>query len=436
MTPAAAARSRALFAEAVRHFPGGVNSPVRAFKSVGGNPVFIASARGSRIVDADGQEYVDYVGSWGALILGHADPGVVAALRKAVDAGTSYGAPTELEVQLARLVKSAVPSLERMRFVSSGTEACMSALRLARGVTGRDLLVKFEGCYHGHADALLVKAGSGGLTFGVPDSAGVPAALARLTCTLPYNDLDAAAALFRQRGGEVAAVIVEPVAGNMGVVPPAPGFLAGLRELTHRHGALLIFDEVITGFRVGWGGAQAMYAIRPDLTCLGKIVGGGLPMALYGGRAEVMDRLAPEGPVYQAGTLSGNPLAMTAGIETLARLQPPGPYADLERLGAQAAAGLAEAAGRAGQPVTVNRAGSMLTLFFGRAPVHDMASARAADTARYGAFFRAMLERGVHLAPSQFEAAFISTAHTAADLDLTLAAAQEAFAAVASEVPE
>jgi glutamate-1-semialdehyde 2,1-aminomutase len=420
-------RSRALLAEAARLFPAGVNSPVRAFRSVGGDPIFIASGRGSRITDADAREYVDYVGSWGPLILGHAHPRVVAAIQKAAEAGTSYGASTELEVRLGRLVQSALPSLERMRFVSSGTEACMSALRLARGATGRDLLVKFDGCYHGHADALLVKAGSGALTFGVPDSAGVPAALAQLTLTLPYNDLEAVEALFRQRGAEIAAVIVEPIAGNMGVVPPAPGFLDGLREVTRRAGALLIFDEVITGFRAAWGGAQALYGIRPDLTCLGKIVGGGLPVGVYGGRADLMDKLAPLGPVYQAGTLSGNPLAMAAGVETLGILEASAPYAELERMGAELAAGLQEAARAAGVPITLNRAGSALTVFFTATPVRDLASAKTADTARYAAFFRAMLERGVHLAPSQFEAAFLSAAHTAEDLHRTIAAAGEAF---------
>jgi len=428
-------RSRALLREAARLFPAGVNSPVRAFRSVGGDPLFIAAARGSRVTDADGREYLDYVGSWGPLILGHAHPRVVAAIRKAAEAGTTYGASTELEVRLGRLVQAALPSLERMRFVSSGTEACMSALRLARGATGRDLLVKFDGCYHGHADALLVKAGSGGLTFGVPDSAGVPAALARLTLTLPYNDAGAAEALFRARGREIAAVIVEPVAGNMGVVPPAPGFLEALRELTRQTGALLIFDEVITGFRLAWGGAQTLFGIVPDLTCLGKIVGGGLPVGAYGGRADLMDRLAPLGPVYQAGTLSGNPLAMAAGAETLEILRDVAPYAELERKGDRLQAGLAAAARRAGVPVTINRAGSALTLFFGAAPVRDLASARTADTARYAIFFRAMLERGIHLAPSQFEAAFLSVSHTEEDLDRTIAAAGEAFGLVASSRP-
>jgi glutamate-1-semialdehyde 2,1-aminomutase len=399
---------------------------------VGGDPVFIASGRGSRITDADGREYVDYVGSWGPLILGHAHPRVVAAIQKAAEAGTSYGASTELEVRLGRLVQAAMPSLERMRFVSSGTEACMSALRLARGATGRDLLVKFDGCYHGHADALLVKAGSGALTFGVPDSAGVPAALAQLTLTVPYNDLGAVEALFRERGQEIAALIVEPIAGNMGVVPPAPGFLQGLREATRRAGALLIFDEVITGFRAAWGGAQALYGITPDLTCLGKIVGGGLPVGVYGGRADLMDKLAPLGPVYQAGTLSGNPLAMAAGVETLSLLQAAAPYVELERKGGELAEGLREAARAAGVPVTINRAGSALTVFFTATPVRDLASAKTADTARYAAFFRAMLERGVHLAPSQFEAAFLSAAHTPEDLHRTIASAREAFALVAS----
>ncbi|MBI4735135.1 MAG: glutamate-1-semialdehyde 2,1-aminomutase [candidate division NC10 bacterium] len=420
-----------MFQDATRFFSGGVNSPVRAFRSVGGEPFFVAHASGSRITDADGRSYIDYVGSWGPMILGHAHPRVVAAIQKAAEAGTSYGAPTELETRLARLIQAAFPGMERMRFVSSGTEACMSALRVARGFARRDAIVKFEGCYHGHADSLLVKAGSGALTFGVPDSLGVPADLARHTLTLPYNDPDAVQAIFAKRGKEIAAVIVEPVAGNMGVIPPRPGFLAGLREVTARHGALLIFDEVITGFRIAWGGAQETSGVRPDLTCLGKIVGGGLPVGVYGGRADILDQVAPLGPIYQAGTLSGNPLAMAAGIETLTLLQAPGFYADLEARGARLAAGLARAAAAARLPVQTSRVGSMLTTFFTATAVTDYTTAKTADTTRYGAFFRAMLERGISLAPSQFEAAFISAAHTPDDLDATIAAAREAFGLVA-----
>ncbi len=425
-------RSRQLFQDACRYFPGGVNSPVRAFRAVGGDPFFVSHASGSRITDVDGRSYIDYIGSWGPMILGHAHPRVVAAIQKAAEAGTSYGAPTELETRLARLVQTAYPSLERMRFVSSGTEACMSALRVARGFTQRDAIVKFEGCYHGHADSLLVKAGSGALTFGIPDSLGVPADLARHTLTLPYNDLEAVRSVFGQRGTEIAAVIVEPVVGNMGVILPRPGFLEGIREITRQRGALLIFDEVITGFRIAWGGAQQLYGVRPDLTCLGKIVGGGLPVGVYGGRADVLEQVAPLGGIYQAGTLSGNPLAMAAGIETLSLLQAPGFYADLEAKGRRMADGLAQAAAAARISVQVNRVGSMLTNFFTGVPVVDYATAKTADTQRYGVFFRAMLERGVSLAPSQFEAAFISAAHSAEDLNATVAAAQEGLAVVAA----
>jgi len=420
-------RSRYLFHEANRFFPGGVNSPVRAFRAVGGDPFFVSHAGGSRLTDVDGKTYIDYVGSWGPMILGHAHPRVVAAIQKAAESGSSYGAPTELETRLARLVQAAFPSMERMRFVSSGTEACMSALRVARGFTRRDAIVKFEGCYHGHADSLLVKAGSGAITFGVPDSLGVPADLARHTLILPYNDLDAVRALFNERGTEIAAVIVEPVAGNMGVIPPRAGFLYGLREITREHGALLIFDEVITGFRVAWGGAQEASGVRADLTCLGKILGGGLPVGLYGGRADIMEQVAPLGGIYQAGTLSGNPLAMAAGIETLNLLQAPGFYADLEAKGQRLAEGVAQAAAACRTSVQTNRVGSMLTTFFTATPVTDYASAKTSDTKRYGTFFRAMLDRGVSLAPSQFEAAFISAAHTTEDLDATVAAAREAL---------
>jgi glutamate-1-semialdehyde 2,1-aminomutase len=424
-------RSRRLFQEASRYFPGGVNSPVRAFRAVGGDPFFVSHARGSRISDVDGNSYIDYVGSWGPMILGHAHPRVVAAIQGTAKSGTSFGAPTELETRLARLVQAAFPSMERMRFVSSGTEACMSALRVARGFTRRDAIVKFEGCYHGHADSLLVKAGSGVITFGVPDSLGVPAELARHTLTVPYNDLDAVRAVFNQRGAEIAAVIIEPVAGNMGVIPPQAGFLSGLREITRQHGALLIFDEVITGFRIAWGGAQEVSGVRADLTSLGKIVGGGVPVGVYGGRADIMEQVAPLGGVYQAGTLSGNPLAMAAGVETLSLLQAPGFYADLEAKGQRLADGLVEAAAASRVPAHTNRVGSMLTTFFTGVAVTDYATAKTSDTKRYGVFFHAMLDRGVSLAPSQFEAAFISAAHSAEDLDATVAAAREALAAVA-----
>lgn len=424
-------RSRRLFQEASRYFPGGVNSPVRAFRAVGGDPFFVSHARGSRISDVDGNSYIDYVGSWGPMILGHAHPRVVAAIQGTAESGTSFGAPTELETSLARLVQAAFPSMERMRFVSSGTEACMSALRVARGFTRRDAIVKFEGCYHGHADSLLVKAGSGAITFGVPDSLGVPAELARHTLTVPYNDLDALRAVFNQRGAEIAAVIIEPVAGNMGVIPPQAGFLSGLREITRQHGALLIFDEVITGFRIAWGGAQEVSGVRADLTSLGKIVGGGVPVGAYGGRADIMEQVAPLGGVYQAGTLSGNPLAMAAGVETLSLLQAPGFYADLEAKGQRLADGLVEAAAASRVSAHTNRVGSMLTTFFTGVAVTDYATAKTSDTKRYGVFFRAMLTRGVSLAPSQFEAAFVSAAHSAEDLDATVAAVREALAAVA-----
>jgi glutamate-1-semialdehyde 2,1-aminomutase len=420
-------RSDSLFSSAQRLMPGGVNSPVRAFRGVGGRPFFVARAAGARIEDVDGRSYVDFLGSWGPLILGHAHPSVVEALGDAARRGTSYGAPTEGEVEMAALIARAMPSMEMMRLVSSGTEAAMSAIRLARGATGRDLVVKFDGCYHGHADSLLVKAGSGGATFGVPDSGGVPAALAALTVALPFNDLDAVARLMDARGHEVAVVVVEPVAGNMGVVPPAPGYLQGLRDLCTRHGALLLFDEVITGFRVGPGGAQARYGVRPDLTCLGKIIGGGLPVGAYGGRRDLMEQVSPLGPVYQAGTLSGNPLAVAAGLATLKVLADPTVYERLDRLGARVESGLSEAAGHAGVALTVNRVGSMLTAFFTAAPVVDLASAKRADTARYARFFHAMLERGVFLAASQFEAAFVSLAHTDDDLDTAARAAREAM---------
>jgi glutamate-1-semialdehyde 2,1-aminomutase len=420
-------RSESLFEAAQRVIPGGVNSPVRAFRGVGGTPFFVAKAEGARITDEDGRAYLDFLGSWGPLILGHAAPAVVAVLTETARKGTSYGAPTAQEVEMAERITRAVPSMEMVRLVSSGSEAAMSAIRLARGATGRDLIIKFDGCYHGHADSLLVKAGSGGATFGIPDSAGVPAALAALTLALPFNDLDAVRRAFETRKGEVAAVLVEPVAGNMGVVPPAPGFLAGLRDLCTRHGALLVFDEVITGFRVAHGGAQALYGVRPDLTCLGKIIGGGLPVGAYGGSRELMGNVAPLGPVYQAGTLSGNPLAVAAGLATLRALEDAAVYERLERLGARFARGIVEAAAAAGIPVTVNRVGSMLTTFFTEGPVTDYASAKRADTARYAQFFHGMLDRGVFLAPSQFEAAFVSLAHTEQDLDLAAQACRDSM---------
>jgi glutamate-1-semialdehyde 2,1-aminomutase len=417
-------RSRELFARAQRSIPGGVNSPVRAFKSVGGDPLFIASGRGSRIVDVDGNEYIDYVGSWGPLILGHAHPDILAAVADAAARGTSFGAPTEIEVRFAETIRAAYPSMELVRCVSSGTEATMSALRVARGATGRDKIVKIDGGYHGHADFLLVEAGSGAATLGIPGSAGVPAAVAGATLVAPWNDLEAMERLFAANPGEIAAVIVEPVCGNMGCVPPIPGYLAALRALTEAHGTLLVFDEVMTGFRVAFGGAQALYGIRPDLTCLGKIVGGGLPAACFGGRADVMGKLAPLGPVYQAGTLSGNPLALAAGLTTIELIRRPGTYERLEAASARLAAGLAAAG-------CVNRVGSMLTAFFTPGPVVDYAGAKRSDTARFGRFFRGMLARGVYLAPSQFEAAFVSLAHTDEDIEHTVRAAADSLKATA-----
>jgi len=419
--------SERLFAAAQRLIPGGVNSPVRAFRGVGGEPFCVARAEGARLWDVDGRAYIDYVGSWGPLVLGHAAPAVVEAVAAAAARGTSYGAPTAGEVEMAEAITEAYPSIEMVRLVSSGTEAAMSAIRVARGATGRDVLVKFDGCYHGHADSLLVKAGSGAATLSIPDSRGVPAALAALTVTAPFNDVPAVRAIFDARGDEIAAVIVEPVAGNMGVVAPAPGFLEGLRELCTRHGAVLIFDEVITGFRVAYGGAQALYGVRPDLTCLGKIIGGGLPVGAYGGREDLMRQVAPLGGVYQAGTLSGNPLAVAAGLATIRALGRGNPYARLETLGRQLADGLLAGAHAAGIEVTVNRVGSMLTAFFGTGPITDYASAKRSDTARYARFFHAMRARGVYFAPSQFEAAFVSLAHTETDIDATVKAAADAL---------
>lgn len=420
-------KSRMLFEEAKKHMPGGVNSPVRAFRSVGGEPLFIRRAKGSKIYDADGKAYIDYVLSWGPMILGHAHPRVTSALKKAVSDGTSFGAPTELEVTLAKMVKKAVPSIEMLRMVSSGTEATMSAIRAARGFTGRDKILKFDGCYHGHADSLLVKAGSGVATFGLPDSPGVPADLAAHTLTVAYNDLSAVRDVLSREGERIACIIVEPVAGNMGCVPPEPGFLEGLRRLSDEYGIVLIFDEVMTGFRVAFGGAQQLYNIKPDLTCLGKIIGGGMPVGCYGGRREIMEKIAPIGPIYQAGTLSGNPVAMTAGIETLKLLQRPGVYKALEKTSAELEKGLRAAAEEAGIPVTINRVESMFTAFFTDRKVTDFASAKTSDTDRFGRFFRLMLGLGVNLAPSQFEAAFLSLAHTKADVSKTIEAARKAF---------
>jgi len=424
-------RSQRLFEAAQQLMPGGVSSPVRAFRAVGGEPLFILRAQGPKIYDVDGNEFIDYVCSWGPLILGHAHPNIAEALKRALACGTSYGAPTELEIQLAQLIKAAMPSIEMVRFVNSGTEATMSALRLARAYTGRDKIIKFEGCYHGHADFLLVKAGSGVATLGLPDSLGVPSAAIQDTLIAPYNNLSAAEALFKRFSGEIAAVIAEPIAGNMGVVPPKPGFLQGLRELTRQHEALLIFDEVITGFRVAYGGAQQLYGIKPDLTCLGKIIGGGLPVGAYGGRKEIMQLIAPLGPVYQAGTLSGNPLAMTAGIETLKLLQRPDVYAKLETLAAQLAQGLIEAAERAKVAIRLNRVGSMLTPFFTAQEVYNYASAKAADANAYARFFWGMLEGGVYLPPSQFEAWFVSLAHTSEEIQRTLEVAEAVFQGLA-----
>jgi len=422
-------KSEQLFAAAQTLIPGGVNSPVRAFRGVGGTPRFIRSARGATITDVDGKTYIDYVGSWGPMILGHADEEVVAAIQEVAAGGTSFGAPTELEVQLAQEVVAAVPSIEMVRMVSSGTEATMSAIRLARGVTGRTKLVKFEGCYHGHGDSLLVKAGSGVATLGLPDSPGVPTFLAQNTLTLPFNDVPALERVFSEHP-DIAAVIIEPVVGNMGCVPPEDGYLAAVRKLTHEHGALLIFDEVMTGFRVARGGAQERYGITPDITTLGKIIGGGLPVGAYGGRREIMNNIAPAGPVYQAGTLSGNPLSMTAGLVTLRRLRDQSVYDRLEAASRRLCEGLADAAAEAGVETVTNRVGSMWTSFFTNEPVVNWDSANRSDRQRYGKFFHAMLDEGVYLAPSQFEAGFVSLAHTDQIVGETIEAARKAFAGV------
>jgi glutamate-1-semialdehyde 2,1-aminomutase len=421
-------RSQEIFRRATDVLVGGVNSPVRAFRAVGGEPIIVDHAAGARLWDADGNEYIDYVCSWGALILGHAHPKVVQAVAEQSRRGTSYGMPTELEVELASRIRKALPSCEKVRFVSSGTEATMSAVRLARAATSRDLIIKFDGCYHGHSDSFLSEAGSGLATLGIAACPGVPQALAELTLNAPYNDSGAVEKLFAAHRDEIAAVIVEPVAANMGVVPPKPGFLLALRELTSRNGALLIFDEVITGFRVCYGGAQTLFGIAPDLTALGKIIGGGLPVAAYGGRRDLMDRVAPLGPVYQAGTLSGNPLAMSAGIASLDLLAAPGFYDSLEASSKRLGDGIVAALGETDAAATAARVGSLLTLFFSREPITDYAAAKKCDTKRFAAFFRAMLDRGIFLAPSQFEAAFVSAAHTDADIDRTLSAIRESLA--------
>ncbi len=412
-----------LFRKAAKIIPGGVNSPVRAFRAVGGNPLFIQKAKGSHIYDADGNSYIDYVLSWGPMILGHAHPRVVSALRKAAGNGTSYGAPTALEIELAELVLKAFPSMERIRMVNSGTEATMAAIRVARGFTKRDRIIKFEGCYHGHADGLLVKAGSGAATFGVPDSRGVPASYAQNTITLPFNDPDAFKRFVEKNGRSVACVIIEPVVGNIGCVLPRPGFLDTVRKLTRKFGIVLIFDEVMTGFRVSFGGAQEHYGIQPDMTCLGKVIGGGLPVGAYGGRREIMAMVSPEGPVYQAGTLSGNPLAMTAGIETIRELSKRGTYTILESRSAMLEEGLKDAANKAGVKTRFYRAGSMFCTYFTDTDVIDYASAKTADAQKFSSFFSDMLEQGVNLAPSQFEAGFISLAHSERDIEKTVRAA-------------
>lgn len=420
-------KSLALFKRAKLFIPGGVNSPVRAYSAVGGNPPFIVKGKGAYIFDADGNRYIDLVMSWGPLIVGHAHPQVVKAIAKTAELGTSFGAPTENEVRLAELVCKAYPSIEKLRLVNSGTEATMSALRVARGFTGRDIIIKFEGCYHGHSDGLLVKAGSGAATFGVPSSPGVPREFARLTLTAPYNDLDAVEKIAKEKSDKIAGIIVEPIAGNMGVVPPKEGFLEGLRKICDRIGALLIFDEVITGFRVAFGGAQKLFGVTPDITCLGKILGGGLPVGAYGGRRDIMSKVSPEGPVYQAGTLSGNPVAVSAGLATLTLLKKPGVYKSLEQKAFTLENGIKKSARKAGIPVCVNRVGSMLTLFFTEGPVTNFTEASRQNLKAFNTFFHALLDRKVYPAPSAFESAFLSTAHSDKDITDIIKAVEEAF---------
>jgi glutamate-1-semialdehyde 2,1-aminomutase len=419
--------SKKLFEQAQRYLPGGVDSPVRAFKAVGGTPLFIKRGQGSRLYDEDGNEFIDYVGSWGPLILGHAHPRVVKAIKKAVERGSSFGAPTELETTLAKLISGAMPSIEMVRFVNSGTEATMSAIRLARAFTSRNKVLKFAGCYHGHSDGLLAKAGSGMATLGIPSSPGVPASITADTLVAPYNNVEAVEQLFKDFASDIAAVIVEPIGGNMGVVLPQPAFLERLYSLTRQYGALLIFDEVITGFRVAYGGAQQLYKIAPDLTCLGKIIGGGLPIGAYGGRRDIMEMVAPSGAVYQAGTLAGNPLAMTAGIETITILKESSAYQELEKRTALLEKGIIKAANKTGVDIQLPRIGSMFTIFFTKDPVTDYETAARADTTLYAKFFHQMLSQGVYFPPSQFEAAFLSAAHTHKDIQSTIDAAEKAF---------
>ncbi|MCD6138662.1 MAG: glutamate-1-semialdehyde 2,1-aminomutase [Deltaproteobacteria bacterium] len=419
--------SERLFARARQAIPGGVNSPVRACRSVGTEPLFIQKATGCRIFDADGNAYIDYVGSWGPMILGHRPPEVISAIEGVLERGTSFGAPTDLEVELAEMVIEAVPSVEMVRMVNSGTEAAMSAIRLARAVTGRDLVIKFDGCYHGHADTLLVEAGSGVATLGIQASPGVPGGCVQNTLSLPYNDVKTLTEVVSEKGDTTAAIIVEPVAGNMGVVPPRPEFLTALRSLTEKHGIVLIFDEVITGFRVDYGGAQALYGIRPDLTCMGKIIGGGLPAAAYGGKREIMKEISPEGPVYQAGTLSGNPVAMAAGIATLKRLKQSSFYETLEARSALLEKGLKQGLAKAGIPAVINRVGSMLGLFFTDEPVLNFSDAKKSNVGLFAGYYRGMLEHGIYLAPSQYEALFVSSAHAESDIEATVQAAENVF---------
>jgi len=420
-------KSEQLFAEALKFIPGGVNSPVRAFRAVGGQPFFANRAAGARVWDVDGNEYIDYVGTWGPAILGHAHPKIIDAVQGAARSGTSFGIPNPYEVEMARLICAAAPSVQKVRMCNSGTEATMSAIRLARGFTGRDKVIKFEGCYHGHVDSLLVKAGSGALTFGHPDSAGVPASFTQHTIVLPFNDPESVRAAFAANPGQIAGLILEPVPGNAGLYVPKSGYLEFLRRITAEQGALLIFDEVMTGFRLAYGGAQAVFSIVPDLSCFGKIIGGGLPVGAFGGRAEIMDRLAPLGPVYQAGTLSGNPLAMAAGIAALSELRKSDAYRQLEVLGAQMETGMREAAKTAGVPVRFNRCGSMFCGYFSDGPVDNLDDAMKSDRARFAKFFHGMLAEGIYLAPSQFEAGFLSTAHTGADIERTVSAAARVF---------